>query len=97
MKKSTFKQKDRILWEVFLKGEIPNDYSQITKEHITSIWHDTEPLYHWRTIIEMIYEVDTEVLEFILQMKVPFDRLILHELEVRKRDIEIQEKKFGKK
>ena len=95
MKKSKLKKQDKAVWDAFLKGKVSADYSHISQKHIESIWNDTHPLYHWRAISEMIYEVDTKVLEFILEMKVPINQLIRYELEIRKRDIEIQNKKFG--
>ncbi len=62
---------------------LPKDYSKLTYQKLDIIRQDKEPLPHWETIIGMVTTVDGEILRFILENKIPLDRVIRHELALR--------------
>lgn len=64
-------------------NNLPKDYSEITYEHLDSIRQDEDPLPHWESITGMLAVMDGEILRFILNNRVPLDRLIRHELALR--------------
>lgn len=64
-------------------NNLPKDYSEITYRHLDSIRQDEDPLPHWESITGMLAVMDGEILRFILDNRVPLDRLIRHELALR--------------
>lgn len=64
-------------------NNLPKDYSEITYRHLDSIRQDEDPLPHWESITGMLAVMDGEILRFILNNRVPLDRLIRHELALR--------------
>lgn len=54
---------------------LPNDYIDMSKEHLAVIWdHTQEQAFQFSEILTMLVEVDTDVLQFILDLKIPFNR-----------------------
>lgn len=69
------------------KGEafeiLPTDYSEMSYKHIASIGMDEDPLKHWEEIRGMVTVIEGELLRFILEKKIPIDKLIRYELSCR--------------
>ncbi len=69
------------------KGEtfevLPTDYSDMSYKHIASIGMDRDPLRHWEEIRGMVAVMNGELLRFILEKKIPIDKLIRYELSCR--------------
>ena len=59
------------------------DYSEFSYKKLDTIRQEEEPFPHWERIIGMISVVDGEILRFILETKIPLDRIIRHELALR--------------
>lgn len=62
---------------------LPKDYSEIEYRKLDKLRQDVERLPHWETIVGMVSGMDGEVLRYILQNKIPIDRIIRHELALR--------------
>jgi len=62
---------------------LPKDYSEFSYKKLDTIRQEEEPFPHWERIIGMISVVDGEILRFILETKIPLDRIIRHELALR--------------
>ncbi|WP_452225603.1 hypothetical protein [Lacinutrix chionoecetis] len=62
---------------------LSNEYSKLSYDHIRHIKMDTDPLPHLETILGLFSSVDGELLRFIIQTKLPLDKLIRHELASR--------------
>ncbi|MBN8640701.1 MAG: hypothetical protein J0L86_02725 [Flavobacteriales bacterium] len=62
---------------------LPKDLSELTYKHLDSIRQDKEPLPFWSTIVGMVSTLDGEILRFILENKIPLDKIIRHELALR--------------
>lgn len=59
---------------------LPKDLSSLDYKQLDCIRQDNEPLPFWRDIIGMISTTDGEILSFILENKIPLDKIIRHEL-----------------
>lgn len=62
---------------------LPKDLSELTYKHLDSIRQDKEPLLFWISIVGMVSTLDGEILRFILENKIPLDKIIRHELALR--------------
>ena len=62
---------------------LPKDYLELSYKQLDSIRRSQEPLPFWEAIVGMISTADGEVLRFILENKIPLDKLIRHELVLR--------------
>ena len=62
---------------------LPEDYADITYDHISLIAQDGDPLNHWSEIKGMFSSTDGEILRFIIAMEVPLEKFIRHELASR--------------
>jgi hypothetical protein len=62
---------------------LPKDLSELTYKHLDSIRQDKEPLPFWSSIVGMVSNIDGEILRFILENKIPLDKIVRHELALR--------------
>lgn len=62
---------------------LPEDYSSLSYNQLDAIRQSTEPLPFWNQIAGMVTVVDGEILRFILENKIPMDKIIRHELAIR--------------
>lgn len=62
---------------------LPENHSQLSYKKLDVIRQDPEPLPFWESIIGMISVIDGEILRFILEQKIPIDKIIRHELALR--------------
>lgn len=65
---------------------IPKDYVDFGIEHAGWIAMDSDKLEHWQHIYDAFANIPTEVLIFILEMKLPLKWIIRQELIFRKKD-----------
>lgn len=75
------------IWESFTDAgfdhSLNDDYTDLSYERIDSISSDSDPLYFWEEIRGMMSVTDIEVLQFILDKKIPLERFIRQELTAR--------------
>ena len=64
------------------------DYLDLSYEQLDVIAKDDEPLEHWAELRGAFSTMDGELLRYILEKKIPLDRLIRHELASRGHDKE---------
>jgi len=62
---------------------LPENYTQLSYKQLDVIRQDQEPLPFWESIIGMVSVVDGEILRYILERKIPLDKIIRHELALR--------------
>ena len=62
---------------------LPIDYSTISYKQLDAIRQDEEPLPFWSALVGLVSTADGEILRFILENKIPLDKLIRHELALR--------------
>jgi hypothetical protein len=62
---------------------LPKDYSTIRYKQLDTIRQDEEPLPFWIALVGLVSTADGEILRFILENKIPLDKLIRHELALR--------------
>lgn len=62
---------------------LPKDYSELSYKQLDTIRQDEEPLPFWSTLVGLVSTADGEILRFILENKIPLDKLIRHELALR--------------
>jgi hypothetical protein len=62
---------------------LPGDYSELSYRKLDVIRQEEEPFPHWERIIGMISVLDGEILRFILETRIPLERIIRHELALR--------------
>lgn len=62
---------------------LPIDYSTISYKQLDTIRQDGEPLPFWSALVGLVSTADGEILRFILENKIPLDKLIRHELALR--------------
>lgn len=62
---------------------IPENHSQLSYKNLDVIRQDKEPLPFWESIIGIISLIDGEILRYILENKIPLDKIIRHELALR--------------
>ncbi|KGL59145.1 hypothetical protein PHEL85_3419 [Polaribacter sp. Hel1_85] len=62
---------------------LPQDYSELSYRKLDAIRQDEESLPYWESIIGMVTTMDGEILRYILENKIPLDRIICHELVLR--------------
>lgn len=62
---------------------LPKDYSKISYKQLDTIRQDEEPLPFWSALVGLVSTADGEILRFILENKIPLDKLIRHELALR--------------
>jgi hypothetical protein len=75
---------------------LPKDYSEMTYDDIRHIRMDSDSLPSWDKIIGLFSIANGEILRFILQAKIPLERLIRHELAGRGYDENHRWIGFGK-
>ncbi len=63
--------------------ELPKDYSLMDYQHIESIRTVVNPLNHWEEIVGLFSGFNGEILRFILNHKLPLEKLIRYELAIR--------------
>lgn len=63
--------------------EIPTDYSKLSFDEIRHIRMDKNPLPNWEELCGTFSTVDGELLRFILETKLPLEKLIRYELAIR--------------
>ncbi len=63
--------------------QTPQNHKDLSYDEIRHIRMDANLLPHWEKIIGMVSVVDTEILQFILHSKIPFEKLIRDELAGR--------------
>jgi hypothetical protein len=63
--------------------EIPTDYSKLTFNEIRHIRMDKNPLPNWEELCGTFATMDGELLRFILQTKLPLEKLVRYELAIR--------------
>lgn len=61
----------------------PKNHKELSYDEIRHIRMDTHMHSHWEKIIGIVSVVDTEILQFILHSKIPFEKLIRDELAGR--------------
>lgn len=62
---------------------LPKDYSNVSYKQLDTIRQDEEPLPFWTELIGLFSSTDGEILRFILENKIPLEKLIRHELALR--------------
>ena len=62
---------------------LPKDYGKLSYRKLDVIRQDEEQLPHWESIIGMVSVMNGEILRFILETKLPLERIIRHELALR--------------
>lgn len=62
---------------------LPKDFSELNFKQLDTLRQDKEPLPFWSDLVGMVSTADGEVLRFILEKKIPLDKLIRHELALR--------------
>lgn len=62
---------------------LPENHSQLSYKQLDVIRQDQESLPFWESIIGMISIMDGEILRYILEHKIPLDKIIRHELALR--------------
>lgn len=62
---------------------LPKDYSELSYKQLDTIRQDEEPLPIWSALVGLVSTADGEILRFILENKIPLDKLIRHELASR--------------
>ncbi len=62
---------------------LPKDYSTISYKQLDTIRQDEEPLPFWSALVGLVSTADGEILRFILENKMPFDKIIRYELALR--------------
>ncbi len=80
---------DDVWEELFPNAEVyttHGDYLDLGQEYFGSITKDDNRLAHWTEIYDAFANMDTEVLMFILEMKVGLEWFIRHELVFRQKD-----------
>jgi len=65
---------------------LPSDYSDMSYDHIASIGMDKEPLNHWEEIRGIFTIMEGELLRFIINKKIPLEKIIRYELACRGHD-----------
>lgn len=68
--------------ELSFLSVLPEDYSEMTFEHIRNIKRDENPLGHWEELTGTFSVMDGELLRFILHAKVPLEKLIRYTLAI---------------
>jgi hypothetical protein len=59
------------------------DYSDMSYQHIQSIFSSENPLPFWEEIVGMVSVMDGETLRYILHAKIPLEKFIRYELVMR--------------
>ena len=62
---------------------LPSDYSDLNYKQLDVIRQDQELLPFWESIIGIVSVVEGDILRFILDKKIPLDKIIRHELALR--------------
>jgi len=62
---------------------LPKDFSELNFKQLDAIRQDKEPLPFWESIIGIFSVIDGEILRYILESKIPLDKIIRHELALR--------------
>ncbi|WP_026776308.1 hypothetical protein [Polaribacter sp. Hel_I_88] len=62
---------------------LPENHSQLSYKQLDVIRQNQEPLPFWESIIGIVSVVDGEILRYILEQKIPLDKIIRHELAFR--------------
>ncbi len=62
---------------------LPKDFSELNYQQLDTIRQDKEPLSFWSALVGMVSTADGEILRFILENKIPLDKIIRHELALR--------------
>ncbi|PHS65767.1 MAG: hypothetical protein COB12_06760 [Flavobacterium sp.] len=68
---------------VELLDVLPEDLSEITYDDVRHIRMDRDPLPHWGKITGMFSVMDGEILRYILESKIPLEKMIRFELAGR--------------
>ncbi len=58
----------------------------MTYEHIVTIGMDRDPLRHWEEIRGMFTTMEGDLLRFIIEKKIPWEKIIRYELACRRHD-----------
>ncbi len=69
--------------EMIFLDVLPKDFSKLNYKQLDAVRKDQEPLPFWSELVGMISVVDGEILRFILENKIPLDKIIRHELALR--------------
>ena len=69
--------------EMMFLDILPKDYSELGYKQLDTIRQDEELLPFWSALVGLVSTADGEILLFILENKIPLDKLIRHELELR--------------
>lgn len=64
----------------------PENYFNMSYQHIASIGGQTSPLSHWEEIMGLFSSTHGELLRFIIAYKVPLEKIIRFELAARGHD-----------
>lgn len=59
---------------------IVGSYNDLSYEQLEAISKDSEPLEHWEELLGRFSVMEGEILRFILQYKIPVEKIIRHEL-----------------
>ncbi|WP_335974057.1 hypothetical protein [Gaetbulibacter jejuensis] len=62
---------------------LPKDYSELSYKQLDTIRQDEESLPFWSALVGLVSTADGEILRFILENKIPLNKLIRHELASR--------------
>ena len=62
---------------------LPENHSHVSYRELDVIRQDQEPLPFWESILGIITVTDGEILRYILENKIPLDKIIRHELAGR--------------
>lgn len=62
---------------------LPKDFLGLSYRQLDNVRQDRQVLPFWESIIAMVSVTDGEILRFILENKIPLDKIIRHELALR--------------
>lgn len=62
---------------------LPETYEHLSYEELKEISRDTQMLEHWEDLLGKFSVMEGELLRFVLQYKVPLEKIIRHELANR--------------
>lgn len=76
--------------------DLPKDYADMTYDHIRGICSDESPIPHFEELAGLFSNVDGALLRFILEKKIPLEKLIRFELASRGHDLRMKWCSFKK-
>ena len=82
------KEADALEHGISLLDILPKNYKKLDYATYELMRLDKDILPHWKAIIDMVAETESEILEFILRKKVPLKKLLCFELKFKKQNLD---------